>query len=142
MKINDFLKALSFFAILSLVMSCKPEPKKIEYGVDICNYCKMTIVEETHAAEIVTKKGRAYKYDAIECMINEINGLDKNKIALFLVTDYVKPKTLINAKEATFLISEEIKSPMGAFLTAFASKENAKKYNGKIFNWEKIQKEF
>lgn len=139
---NNFSKALSFFAMLSLLLSCKPEPKKIEYGVDTCNYCKMTIVEETHAAEIVTKKGRAYKYDAIECMINEVNGIDKSEIALFLVTDYTKPGTLIDAKKTTFLISKEIKSPMGAFLTAFSNNEDAKKYSGNIFSWEEIQKEF
>lgn len=136
------MKKLVTSLCILLLVGCKIEPQKIDYGKDICNFCKMTIVEEKHAAEIVTKKGRAYKYDAIECLINETNELDKSKIALFLVTDYTQPKVLINANEATFLVSKDIKSPMGAYLSAFSNKLDAKKYKGKIYNWNEIQKRF
>lgn len=128
--------------VLLSFVGCKIEPQKIAYGKDMCNFCKMTIVEEKHAAEIVTKKGRAYKYDAIECLINETNEQDKSKIALFLVTDYTQPRVLINASEAIFLVSKEIKSPMGAYLSAFSNKVDAEKYKGEIYNWKTIQQRF
>ncbi len=124
-----------------LFMACKVEPKKIEYGVDACHFCKMTIVDQTHASEIVTKKGRDYKYDAIECMLQDLDKRDVNSIALFLVTDYTKPTILIDAKKAVYLISKEIKSPMGAFLSAFSNKESIK-VKGKIYSWEEINKHF
>ena len=139
-------KLVGFLLVLYLLFSCSIEPSKIEYGKDACHYCKMTIVEETHAAEIVTKKGKPYKYDAIECLLNDFENREEKDIALFLVTDYETPKKLIDAKTATYLISKNIKSPMGANLTAFTQKENAEKYatNGtdKIFNWEELQNHF
>ncbi|MDX5584510.1 MAG: nitrous oxide reductase accessory protein NosL [Aureibaculum sp.] len=139
-------KLVGFLLILNLLFSCSIEPSKIEYGKDACHYCKMTIVEETHAAQIVTKKGKPYKYDAIECLLNDLENREEKDIALFLVTDYLTPKKLIDAKTATYLISENIQSPMGANLTAFTQKENAEKYvtNGtdKIFNWVELQNHF
>ena len=136
-----------FIAVLcSILISCSIEPSKIEYGTDGCHYCKMTIVERTHAAQIVTNKGKDYKYDAIECLLHDIESRDLNEISLFLVTDYLKPSSLIDAKTATFLVSEAIQSPMGANLTAFSTKENAKSYaknaDDKIFNWKEIQQYF
>lgn len=106
----------------------------------------MNIVEKTHAAEIVTKKGKDFKYDAIECLLNDIEDRDRDKIALFLVSDYMTPEKLINAENATFLISKTIKSPMGANLSAFENKEDALTYiieeNGTIYNWSELQKHF
>ncbi len=131
-------RVIFFYMTITLfIVSCKIAPKEIQYGTDVCHFCKMTIVEKTHASEIVTKKGRAYKYDAIECMLQDLDKREVNTIELFLVTDYLEPTKLINAKEATFLISEEIKSPMGANLSAFASKE-AVTASGELFNWEEI----
>jgi len=139
-------KLVGFLLVLNLLFSCSIEPSKIEYAKDACHYCKMTIVEETHAAQIVTKKGKPYKYDAIECLLNDFENREEKDIALFLVTDYETPKKLIDAKTATYLISKNIKSPMGANLTAFTQKENAEKYatNGtdKIINWEELQNHF
>jgi len=137
---------VALFLVAHLFISCAIEPAKIDYGNDACHYCKMTIVEETHAAQLVTKKGKPYKYDAIECLLNDFENREEKDIALFLVTDYVTPKKLIDAKTATYLISEEIQSPMGANLSAFEFKEIATKYakndKDKIFNWAEIQNHF
>ena len=59
---------LSFFMV-----SCKIEPQPIEYGKDQCNFCVMNIVDQNHSAQYVTKKGKQFKFDAIECMVNEVN---------------------------------------------------------------------
>ena len=127
------------------MQSCSVEPENINYGKEACNFCKMTIVDPQHASEAVTAKGKVYKYDAIECMINGLEQKKNIKIGLLFVNDYSTPGTLIDAKTATFLISKEIKSPMGAFLSAFESKKEAlkalEKHGGLIFNWDAIQKE-
>ena len=127
-------------------ISCAIEPSKIAYGQDACHFCKMTIVEETHAAQIVTKKGKAFKYDAIECLLNDLENHEKEDIALYLVTDYLTPQKLIDAKTATFLISKSIQSPMGANLSAFENRneieEYAKNEEDKIFDWADLQKHF
>ena len=64
------LKHYIFISLLLLVFSCNVSPKPIDYGSDGCHFCKMTIVDKVHAAEIVTKKGKVYMFDATECMIN------------------------------------------------------------------------
>ncbi len=136
-------KKLIVVLIVSLVLiACSTKPKAIEYGVDGCHFCKMTIVDKLHAAEIVTKKGKVYKFDATECMINFIGEFDTSAIALYLSNNYTEPEALIDATQATFLISENIPSPMGAFLSAFKNKEDAinaqEEKDGNLYTWEEL----
>ncbi|NNC61624.1 MAG: hypothetical protein HKP07_09770 [Flavobacteriaceae bacterium] len=137
-----------YFIVLSLVLlfSCKPGPEPIQYGFDGCHYCSMTIVDKQHASEFVTKKGKVYKFDASECMINFIRDIDRATVALYLVNDYNNPGVLVDAKEATYLISENIPSPMGAYLTAFNSREEAElareSNKGILLTWEELNQKF
>ena len=131
-------KIFAVLFICIVLASCSVTPSKIEYGKDVCHFCDMTIVDKTHASEFVTKKGRAYKFDAVECLINGLKDKDENEMAYILVTDFLNPTVLINAKEASYLVSEKIKSPMGANLAAFKNKE-AIGYQGEIYNWKSIK---
>ena len=83
----------------------------------------MTIVDPKHAAQIVTTKGKAFKYDAIECMLNHLKAWDQAPVELYLVSDYSDSHKLIDAHVAHYLISEDISSPMGANLSAFGNLE-------------------
>lgn len=128
--------------LLFFTSSCQVKLQEINYGKDGCHYCKMTIVDNQHAAELVTKKGKVFKYDAIECMINDLKQRNKKSVALLFVNDYNKPGEFVKAREATFLISNKIKSPMGAFLSAFSTKKEAQKIQyemtGDLFTWEEL----
>lgn len=127
---------------LFLSISCKPGPKPIEYGSDTCYFCRMTIVDRQHGAEIVTDKGKVYKFDAIECMVNSRVEIGEENIALYLCNHYSKPGELIDASAATFLVSEALPSPMGANLTAFRNAGEAEEIlredGGAIFNWTSL----
>ena len=129
--------------VLFLTVSCTVEESPINYGKDACNFCKMNIVDRQHAAEIVTKKGKAFKYDAIECMVREIKEKDENEIAHFLINNYTAPGKLVDAVSATYLISENLPSPMGANLTGFNNKEDAeivlKEKNGTLYTWTELK---
>ena len=133
------LKHYSIFALLLLLASCNASPKAIDYGNDGCHFCKMTIVDKVHAAEIVTQKGKIYKFDASECMINFLKEFDTSQIKWYLSNNYTEPETLIDATQATFLISKNIPSPMGAFLSAFKDKKDAEKFQaekgGELYTW-------
>lgn len=136
---------ITFFStFLFFTSSCQVKPQEIDYGKDGCHYCKMTIVDNQHAAELVTKKGKAFKYDAIECMVNDLKQKENNSVELFYVNDYGNPGKFVPAKEATYLISKKIPSPMGAFLSAFSSQEEAQKtqkeMTGELFSWEELLK--
>lgn len=128
---------------LFVLSSCSIEHSPINYGKDACNFCKMNIVDNQHAAEIVTNKGKPFKYDAIECMVEELKERDENEITLFLITDYSAPGKLVDARKATYLISENIPSPMGANLSGFESNKKAKEFlsknGGKIYSWIELK---
>ena len=130
-------KLVYILGLFSFLYSCSVSPKKIEYGKDVCVFCDMTIVDKTHAAQYVTKKGRAYKFDAIECLINKMKNIPNEEFSFVLVTDYLNPTKLIDAYKATYLISSEIKSPMGVNLSAFSS-QNSITYKGNQYNWKEI----
>nr|WP_321233283.1 nitrous oxide reductase accessory protein NosL [uncultured Psychroserpens sp.] len=138
------LKHYLNIVLLLLFFSCNVSPKPIEYGSDGCHFCKMTIVDKVHAAEVVTHKGKVYKFDATECMINFMDEFDTSEIALYLSNDYTSPETLINATEATFLVSENIPSPMGAFLSAFENRSDAEQTQankgGVLYSWDELLK--
>lgn len=142
MKIK-FLKPVIGTIILLLTISCKVEPETIEYGKDQCSFCVMNIVDKTHAAQYVTKKGKQYKFDAIECLVNDLNEKNEVDLAIILVANYSNPSEMIDAKSASYLISPNIKSPMGANLSAVPNFENAKelqqKYAGEIYTWELLK---
>lgn len=142
MKIK-FLKLFIGTIVLLLTISCKVEPEAIEFGKDQCSFCKMNIVDKTHAAQFVTAKGKQFKFDAIECMVNYIAENSEEKIALLLVANYANPGEMTDAETATYLISKEIKSPMGANLSAFLLKSKAEEYqqkhSGEIYAWETLK---
>ena len=137
------LKRYLMAVLMLLFFSCNVSPKPIEYGSDGCHYCKMTIVDKVHAAEMVTNKGKVYKFDATECMINFMEEFDTSQIAFYLSNNFTEPEALIDATKATFLISKNIPSPMGAFLSAFKNKADAEKAqienDGTLYTWEELQ---
>lgn len=132
---------LLFLPVLFL-LACNISPQPINYGEDACHYCTMTIVDHQHAAQIVTDKGKAYKFDAIECMLNYLRENKDISPELYLVNDFMNPGQLIDATKATYLISKNIPSPMGEYLSALQSKEAADKTKmkneGKLYTWEEI----
>jgi copper chaperone NosL len=126
--------------------SCNIGPEPIHYGSDACHSCSMTIVDQRHAAQYVTKKGKAFKFDSIECMMNGLEESDQADIAMYVVDDFSNPGKLIDATRATYLISKNIPSPMGANLSAFENGEAAgavqSQQNGELFTWQQVRGRF
>ena len=141
------MKVIFGISLLSLlfVIACKVEPEEINYGHEACHFCQMTIVDRQHAAEVVTDKGKVFKFDAIECMINDLKSRDSSQIGLLLINDYNSPGKLIPAATATYLISEAIASPMGAFLSGFSHSQDAEVIKtakgGTLYSWQSVQKQ-
>lgn len=139
------MKQFLFLALITLLLtSCNADPQPINYGSDACHYCEMTIVDRQHASQLVTSKGKAYKYDAIECMVHSLQDeFEATEMTYYLVADFHQPGELINATKASFLVSERLQSPMGANLSAFMNEEAGKKaqekFTGNTYSWKEIQ---
>jgi copper chaperone NosL len=71
-----------------------------------------------------------------------LKDFEASEIKLHLSNHYTEPEALIDATQATFLISENVPSPMGAFLTAFKTKDAAKivlnEKGGKLYSWDEL----
>lgn len=128
---------------LLLASSCAPKPEPVEYGADMCHFCKMSIVSRQHAAEAVTSKGKVYKFDATECLVHFLKEQNGTEYAYLLASDYERPGTLMPAESSTYLISPQMPSPMGAFLSAFSSPERAQAFQqekgGEVLSWQQLQ---
>ncbi len=137
--------AILFIVIVGSI-GCSIAPKPIDYGHVGCHYCSMTIVDKQHAAQLVTKKGKVFNFDAVECMMNHLKDVDESDISLFLVNDFDQPGTLVDGTKATYLISENIPSPMGAFLSAFSEEQAAQHVldanGGELLSWNELKQEY
>ena len=103
-------------------------PEPIHYGVDMCSFCKMTITEKKFGAEIITAKGKIYKFDSYECMndfLKIASNSDMQAEKKFL-TDYFSGK-LIAASSCFLVKSDSIKSPMGGDMAACETQSDAEK---------------
>jgi len=133
------MKKIIYLLVLILFTACSSEPQPIDYGKDNCDFCEMTIVSKAYAAQAVSEKGKQYKYDAIECMMN--HQLQHNyDMPVNLVANFEKPGTMINVNEANFVINDSIKSPMGGNLAAF--KQESAVVNTEpedSFNWQELK---
>lgn len=139
---------ISALGLSLLLWSCNPQSQPIDYGADKCEFCRMSIVDQRFGGEIVTQKGKIYKYDAVECLVNYIDERieDETALKLVLTNTYDNPGKLNDAKSCVYLKSENMPSPMGMYLNPFqnpAEAEKAKTQNeGQIMSWEELRNEF
>lgn len=132
--------------VLLVLLGCSKEPKPIAFGTDVCSFCEMTIANERYGAALVTTRARTHKFDSIECMLeSQAPGgkfADAAVHALYVVT-YESRGALHDATTATYLVSKEMPSPMGANLTAFLTREDAAHVQqvktGEILDWAGVQ---
>src|SRR5690625_5137473 len=137
-------KIIFIFLAVITIASCSKNIDPIVYGEEACEFCMMTIVDQSHSAQLVTQKGKNFKFDATECMINYLEQENNEDDMLHLLSaDYNNPGKMIDATEATFIISENIPSPMGEFLSALGSKSVAeelqKQNGGNLYSWEEVK---
>ncbi len=137
--------SIIILVIMSIATACHPEKTPIEYGYDKCHYCKMTIVDKRFGSELVTRKGKVYMFDATECLVNFIRKehVASDNVFMILTNTFDNPGELVQAEQCSFLISENMPSPMGMYINPFADRSIASEYqqsqNGKIFEWHELK---
>lgn len=136
------MKKYAYLLITMLMISCSNEPEPIVYGSDSCSYCKMTIVSKAHSAQMVTKKGKQIKYDAIECMVKDnLQNYEESEITIMQVANYREPGSMLPAQDANFVIDEKITSPMGANLAAIKKGSNHVDFS-EVHTWNELKNNF
>ncbi|MGV8915669.1 MAG: nitrous oxide reductase accessory protein NosL [Kaistella sp.] len=124
----NIFKSLLLAGSALLVIACaKSGPQDFLVESDQCDNCKMTITDAKYATQLITEKGRIYKFDDISCMtMYESSEAEKAVNATKYVIDYPTGKFL-ELPKAHLITGGSIKSPMGGNTQAFETKEAAQK---------------
>ena len=123
---KTLLTILCYICIVCL-FSCKPTFDPIDYGHDACMHCRMTIIDKRFAAEILTDKGKAYKFDDLGCLLKYMseNSLQQPNAKIF-VANYAAPaNNFLDAHTAIYIHSELLKTPMNGNYAAFETEQKA-----------------
>ena len=139
---------VALFAMMSFA-SCSTGPEPIRYGQDNCHSCKMTLTDKRFGAEIVTKKGKIFKFDDLNCLSNYLKSgeVPNENIGQIVSVDFKKTGSFVEVQKAYFLHNEAIKSPMRADIACFSDLKvlevvKAEVAGGKMMNWEEVRASF
>lgn len=123
---NKNIKTIVWILPLITFMSCSPDgPEPITLHKDTCAFCKMSIAEDHFAAELITKKGRVFKFDDIMCMIEFKNENPDKEAKSHYVHNYAAKNVLIPAETAHFIKGGALRSPMAGNIAAFKTELEA-----------------
>ncbi len=136
--------ALQFILLGMIAWGCSIKPQPIDYGHEVCTFCNMNIVDQRFGCEIVTNKGKVYKFDAIECLVNYTseNAQIKENAALLLTNSLDKPGHLFNMEECYYFHCVDMPSPMGMFINPIVDVEYLEKVKseneGKVYAFSEL----
>ena len=134
--------------LIVLLPACSVEPEPLVYGEDACHHCKMVLMDQKFGAEVVTTKGKVYKFDDVNCMISFINNdiKDERDIKFRLVAEFNKPGELTDAGNAFYVKANSIKSPMASQVAAFGNYDEMTKHKkelqGIYLTWGELVTQF
>jgi copper chaperone NosL len=144
-KSSHRIKPASVFVpvmLILLLVSCNTKPEPFVQGKDVCHFCKMTITDTRFGGELVTTKGKIYKFDDLQCMTAYIGTGKEKKFSHSLIINFEKPNTFIDADKARFVTLPELRSPMGSNTAGFENAAAAKAYIQEpdidICNWDAL----
>ena len=128
-----------------VLVACEPGPQEIRISEQECDHCRMMISDERFASQMVTRQGRQYAFDAIECMAAFVDGAEgrQHDIHSLWVPDFKDSEGWIPAEEARYLQSENLRSPMALNFTAYKTEEDAIQQesvvSGTVMDWNELR---
>ena len=111
-------------ALAVAAAACAPStPRAIVDAGKPCDYCRMSISDERFGGQLITRKGKLYVFDSVECLASfYVQQSEAAELSKVWVADYASPGEWIPAASALFARSEAHPSPMGLNLVSFSSK--------------------
>ena len=146
-KLKQFhLGAKAIVAMISLLLlnSCSLGAETLRIGKDNCSFCQMTISDNRYGAEMITHKGRVYKFDDSHCLLAFIKSkaVNNKDISAVYFTDFMAEHSLIKAEQTFLLQSDSFRGPMNGNIAAFSNEASMKKlavqYNAVVITWKQF----
>ena len=128
------------------MIGCSAGSEPIRFGKDACDHCKMTIVDKKSGGEIVTSKGKVFRFDDVRCLVEyrKSGAIKKENQGVVYLLDYYGDGNFIPSDKALLMKSEELHTPMGGNIAAYkdeASRQKAiKELHGTPVTWEELAK--
>lgn len=136
-------KTASALFVLVALGSCGHKPQPIRLNQDNCSYCEMTISDRKFGTELMTEKGRIYKFDDLSCMLRYMKENNTQVYKGVYISDFLSPHNLLRVEETTLVQGDAVSSPMGGNFAGFSNKDSANnlmvKLNAKAVNWADIK---
>lgn len=132
--------------LLFALGSCNTKPEAIIVGKDVCSYCKMPVSDNRFGAEVITEKGKIYKFDDAHCVLSFLHDAkfeSEKNYAIYFV-DFSGDHSLMPVSKSLFLKSEALRSPMNGNVAAFNNSDSLQmafdKYAGSKLTWSELEK--
>jgi len=122
-----FIGFMIIQSVLFAVDTKKVKPVLIDEAIDACEWCHMAVKSNGYAAELITDKGKVYKFDDIGCLLRFKTKNTEEKYAGLFVQD-VNLKELISLDKIFFVDAASIPTPMSSGIHSFKTKESAEKF--------------
>ncbi|MBW7885100.1 MAG: nitrous oxide reductase accessory protein NosL [Caldilineaceae bacterium] len=146
---------LLFFVIMALVLAAcgggpsEPMPPEIRYGETMCAECGMIINEPKFASGFAYEESEGrYKslaFDDIGEMLAYIRAQTEAQTPVGIWVHDYESEEWIDAETALYVMSDEIHSPMGHGIVAFATQEAAEgmanTVHATVLDWNKVRVE-
>ena len=111
------------------------------YPEDMCSRCKMAISDKRFAGEILSGDGSVRKFDDLGCMFGVLREGSDASLTGF-VMDF-EDRGWVNMKEAYYIDSDHLKTPMGSGLIAVRDQRAAElaesKYAGRMTSYLELR---
>jgi copper chaperone NosL len=127
-----------------LTLACDVRPEPVHVGSEECAHCSMLISDRRFAAQLLSTKGKAYKFDSIECLraFALAGTVAPGDTHSTWVTDSEVGDGWVRAEDAAFMQSAELRTPMGGGLAAYAhaaaAARDARELNGRVLSWNEL----
>jgi copper chaperone NosL len=138
------MKAMISVVATSAMLACTggpPEPVEIVLNEANCSHCRMAVSQREFAAEVVTVSGSVDTFDDIGCLGIWVKEHQPPESAGLFVVDHDTGEW-VDAREAFFVLSKKLPTPMSSGLAAFKTEESARaaaeRLEGKVILWETV----
>lgn len=146
------MKKIAFLLLVILVLAAcaqgaaELKPPEIRYGETTCTDCNMIISDERFAAayayEVGTGRYQSAVFDDIGDMLRYAGEHPEQTIAARYVHDY-ESKEWIDAVAASYVVSQDIATPMASGIAAFSTADRAEalaySLGSKVFTWDELK---
>ncbi len=125
-------------AALAHLTGCADGTPSINWDLDSCEHCRMTISDRRFGTAAITSGGRTVRFDSLECLAGWL-AADTDSPRSLWGSDAAAPGTLLPLANLRFHRMAEGTSPMGMGFVAVATVHGSTPWDGQVLTWDELE---